>query len=212
MSTPSHDDETAAQALVWPHFSQDRADRAALDCDANHGRGVTSGRGVEDPGAPHERVGATGQVDGDLVPGREVVPRGRERKGERRTGLPWRRRCLDRSGSRRAEGDVEGEEDGRHGEGTADERQAPGRAAGGPEERREVLGETRGGHTPTLGAPRSPGRRGQLVVEELLEADELVDDELSEDPDEELEPFAPAGVEELEVLSDELDEARESVR
>lgn len=65
---------------------------------------------------------------------------------------------------------------------------------------------------PTLGARRAGWGGRQLLVEELLVVDELVEEELSvDDPEEPVEPFAPAGLEVLGV-SEEPDGARESVR
>ena len=198
-SAAPDDDETGAQTLLWPHFPEDLPDIAFPECEANHGRvpGLVGDR--EDPGVVDDRVGPARQVDPDLVPGCEVAGRGRQGKGERRAVVGWRRRLLRRVGAGHPEGEVQGEQEGARGEPATDEGQAPGRAPGGPEERREVLGETRGGHAPRLGAPRPPPVSAQPEVEEEPLEVELVDELLdsgeddepseSEEPDE---PFDPS--------------------
>lgn len=129
LSTPADDDESGAEARIRPHFPEDRSDLAAIDCDANHGRGVGRPRCVEDLRAPDERVGATGQVYADLVAGCEVVGRCCEGEGEGCPGLPRRLRRLDLCRSGRTERHVQGEEDGSGGQGPAGEGEAPGRAS-----------------------------------------------------------------------------------
>lgn len=114
---------------------------------------------------------------------------------------------------------MEGEEQGGRREPAPDEGEAPGRAAGGPEERGQVLGETRGGHAPTLGARCGGGRWPQLEVDEELVDEELVEEDVEvleeseelEEPELVEESPAPAGVDEL-VLLEELSAARESLR
>ena len=58
----------------------------------------------------------------------------------------------------------------------AREREPPGRPTGGPEEGREVLRETRGGHGPTLGPAQGVRERRQLAVDDVVEAVVPVDE------------------------------------
>lgn len=130
----SDDDESGASTVLRPHLSQDRPDLVALERDANHGCVPRLTGNREHPRTPDEGVGVAGDVDADLVSGREVVGRRRERKGERRPGVLGCSRGLDGGRSGRPEGEVQREEEGAGSQAATGQREAPGRASGGPEE------------------------------------------------------------------------------
>lgn len=134
LSATPDDDEAGPQAVLGPHFSQDRPDLCGIECETNHGHITRLGREREDRRTTHERVRVPGEVDTDLVPGREVV--GGRREGEREGSALVVRclRCLDRGGPGRSEGEVQREQEGADGQPATHEGEAPSCTPGGTEE------------------------------------------------------------------------------